>query len=1519
MSSRKATSSQCNVTTIPTICVDSNLELVDGYDGSLCAKSEEDFYIIEEQTFGINELYYLSRLSCISNHKKFLIAIALLSQCGEGYRFATQQWLSNTRRESKEGPDKMCADLSSADYIKNLCNTSLSNSELLKNLKKLIPFVGQQYSNMPCQYSRHDSVPNRLESDHIEYFPETHAKNVMDDLPHDIESVSQNFLSTKRQYLELVSKSFVSSLIDDHDALIKEVHYNHVPLREVAVQTSIGQLFISTILHTSFNEDDRKWLLSSIRSKYKALSGENNVSQKQNSIDDSLRSKLFDCLIDLGLDLTCALQRMTSDSSLSHSLTSSGFLSGSGGSDSQYDLLMEASNSGSQTMNPNNGMNSTKANYGTLLTVPNADVKCGLSSNFCNNHSYCLHPINSSSHHSYRRLSDIPNVSNFHSTSSSQHHTHVTLTDYNQENKTSKTIDSGANPIFASKSKDFLVVSPSDFTSVQTPAVDVASGQINLSPNDTCQQRASISTLSDSRAIAPSNPDPSVCISQEVLSVHKSPEPVESYKHLMKYNGNSPSQFLVGTSEGDWISDSPYSTAAEHSNLVNDRHLSSLNINIHPHPVSQGHHHEELPDNSMNFSEVQDESAHFGPSVVLAQLVNSHDGRHISRYVSEENNFLNPSSGMTAVPHWLKSLRLHKYAGLFQNLLYDEMMDITDDWLKEHDVTQGARNKILLSIERLKHRKSVLCGMEKRLSEVPSTGQLARAALHSCLSEIKYILLTPIKPSFESTAHSMHLCQPVGSPSSSSDVIGSRQSSVMTTNTRTNSTHLMSPITVTTSTDNANNTGTVNNTVDGDINDNNGNNKYNCSTNVINSVNNIAKDSTSTVYYCFCNAYPSCAESSCYLNEEQQQHHRMTTPNQIFHENKSLSPPGPNVSLDISYGSNRYANSMYNNIPPSLIITTESKKVSQNKEEVGSSEYDDTEKDDSSDKYGDGNIPGCIINCLTKVCSGLLVNAYPDANLCEEFLQILEIILNHVAFSEQQKKLVLFWKHRVIAVYGQYLTHPHTHSSKSKSDSCFNFCPRPLSQSNYSDNRIRKIPNHCVSHERAGFHQLAYKPLHANGLSPSGVCFHNAHGASCFTLDTSDLPHPFFDAGSVQTNLPMNVTVSTEVSRRHSISVGDSQNHLAVGKQNNRRRMPSPNLSCFPSRNVIPINPNSNTFAFPHHPQASSEMELSGYPSQLPRPRFHSPSRFDPSTNIAPRRNLMPLATAPVTRMPSPSDVCRNSTSYTDWFFPNNRSGFPIVPFTSSISPLSACEGSCSNNTIPDTHLFQQVKTSNVPFRIFPHQDVLNNTYGSCSCLPPTKAMTHQTLMLSPPNYPKIANQSIHPPHCGTSKTFLSASSYSSISCISNPVFTNNLHSVLGSSYKSSFGEHPSHNVDHCGYSPVKSTQLYLSEPQEMNIPAISCWSANFCSNQNMQNQTLLQGFQSVPNDYDPNNSDNNKDLLVFVDNYIATPENTLMGDPSESSNDRINRDLDLLTREVTEHAIGERLCIDYGLFFLSY
>ena len=35
------------------------------------------------------------------------------------------------------------------------------------------------------------------------------------------------------------------------------------------------------------------------------------------------------------------------------------------------------------------------------------------------------------------------------------------------------------------------------------------------------------------------------------------------------------------------------------------------------------------------------------------------------------------------VPLWLKSLRLHKYANLFQQLNYDEMLNMNEDWLQQ--------------------------------------------------------------------------------------------------------------------------------------------------------------------------------------------------------------------------------------------------------------------------------------------------------------------------------------------------------------------------------------------------------------------------------------------------------------------------------------------------------------------------------------------------------------------------------------------------------------------------------------------------------------------------------------------------------------------------------------------------------------------------------------------------------------------------------------------------------------------
>lgn len=41
-------------------------------------------------------------------------------------------------------------------------------------------------------------------------------------------------------------------------------------------------------------------------------------------------------------------------------------------------------------------------------------------------------------------------------------------------------------------------------------------------------------------------------------------------------------------------------------------------------------------------------------------------------------NVMSPSD----VPAWLKSLRLHKYAGLFSTMTYDEMMSLTEQQLE---------------------------------------------------------------------------------------------------------------------------------------------------------------------------------------------------------------------------------------------------------------------------------------------------------------------------------------------------------------------------------------------------------------------------------------------------------------------------------------------------------------------------------------------------------------------------------------------------------------------------------------------------------------------------------------------------------------------------------------------------------------------------------------------------------------------------------------------------------------------
>lgn len=101
-----------------------------------------------------------------------------------------------------------------------------------------------------------------------------------------------------------------------------------------------------------------------------------------------------------------------------------------------------------------------------------------------------------------------------------------------------------------------------------------------------------------------------------------------------------------------------------------------------------------------------------------------------------------PNVGMSSIAHWLKSLRLHKYVWLFSNLTYEQMMDMTEEYLANLGVTKGARHKLVLCIHKLKERYSLLLRLEK---EILSAGG-SRTQLGPVFDEMTNIVLTPMKP-----------------------------------------------------------------------------------------------------------------------------------------------------------------------------------------------------------------------------------------------------------------------------------------------------------------------------------------------------------------------------------------------------------------------------------------------------------------------------------------------------------------------------------------------------------------------------------------------------------------------------------------------------------------------------------------------------------------------------------------------------------------------------------------------------
>lgn len=95
-------------------------------------------------------------------------------------------------------------------------------------------------------------------------------------------------------------------------------------------------------------------------------------------------------------------------------------------------------------------------------------------------------------------------------------------------------------------------------------------------------------------------------------------------------------------------------------------------------------------------------------------------------------------SGMSAVPEWLKSLRLHKYTGLMMSLTYEEMLDLSEEKLEKMGVTKGARRKIVSSVGKLRDRFRLLSSLQAELEN-------ADCDLKKILLELEGVVKSPIQ------------------------------------------------------------------------------------------------------------------------------------------------------------------------------------------------------------------------------------------------------------------------------------------------------------------------------------------------------------------------------------------------------------------------------------------------------------------------------------------------------------------------------------------------------------------------------------------------------------------------------------------------------------------------------------------------------------------------------------------------------------------------------------------------------
>ncbi|CAG9767029.1 unnamed protein product [Ceutorhynchus assimilis] len=92
---------------------------------------------------------------------------------------------------------------------------------------------------------------------------------------------------------------------------------------------------------------------------------------------------------------------------------------------------------------------------------------------------------------------------------------------------------------------------------------------------------------------------------------------------------------------------------------------------------------------------------------------------------------------MKSITSWLKSLRLHKYSYIFHDLTPNQMLNINEDYLTSAGVTKGARQKLLISLQKLKNRRKLLLDLEYGLTN--------NMDVYEALKELKSVLQSPMQ------------------------------------------------------------------------------------------------------------------------------------------------------------------------------------------------------------------------------------------------------------------------------------------------------------------------------------------------------------------------------------------------------------------------------------------------------------------------------------------------------------------------------------------------------------------------------------------------------------------------------------------------------------------------------------------------------------------------------------------------------------------------------------------------------